>query len=191
MILELIANRVVAMVIVQLVFLQHYLDDRDKTWANVPLSLLTQIVMNLSIVTACIPSLRRVMADLQTGLTALTITDNLELSLGGKVAYASGTKFSNAGARTNVSTVFSNLSDKDDEVVPYGHNVGKRVRHITSVVSGGNNQNKEHHSFAGWKSSSQEHLRDEITRTVEFKVEYEREQEPEQEQNRSETDHSL
>lgn len=45
----------------------------DKTWNSVLPTIANQIMMNLSITTACLPSLKRFIGELQTGLTALQI----------------------------------------------------------------------------------------------------------------------
>lgn len=47
-------------------------------------------MISLSIVTACIPSLRRVLADLQTGMMAGTVSEFFELSVSGGEGTAEG-----------------------------------------------------------------------------------------------------
>lgn len=47
-------------------------------------------MLSLSIITACIPSLRRVLSDLQTGMMAGTVSEFFELSVSGGEATANG-----------------------------------------------------------------------------------------------------
>ena len=131
--------------------------------------------MNASIITACIPSLKRFLANLQTGLTALTVTDNMELSFAGKSGvtgrYGSASRGSKLASKVAVSDAHNNNSISG-EVVPYAHNLDSRTRHTATVVSG--NANKKPKRATLERSSSQEQLREDvISRTVEFKVEYE------------------
>lgn len=71
----------------------------DQPWQAVEPSIWTQSLISLSIVTACIPGLKRFLSDLQTGLMAGAITEFYELSVSGGAgrSYASGTHESGRG----------------------------------------------------------------------------------------------
>jgi hypothetical protein len=57
----------------------------DKPWHAVAPIVYSQIMLNLSIITACIPSLKRFLKDLQSGAMALNITESFEMSVSQKV----------------------------------------------------------------------------------------------------------
>ncbi|KAI9706511.1 MAG: hypothetical protein M1836_003517 [Candelina mexicana] len=72
---------VCAAIISHLAFLTNYFKSSDQTWANVNPTIALQFVMHLSVITACIPSLKRFLSDLQTGHMNTKISDShLELS---------------------------------------------------------------------------------------------------------------
>ncbi|MCJ1464414.1 hypothetical protein MMC07_003027 [Pseudocyphellaria aurata] len=70
--------------VAQLVTLRPYFKSTDQTWRNVNFSICSEIMMHLSIITACIPLLKRFLTDLQTGLVITTIPDHHELSSSNK-----------------------------------------------------------------------------------------------------------
>ena len=109
-------------------------------------ALLLQIVMNLSIITTCIPSLRRMVTDLRTDQTGLKVSENLELSIAG------GTKFTSTGqSKTNASA-------------------GSQTQ-TSGKSSSGIKEKRSNSSFFG-RQSSEEYLTQEgITHTVEYTVE--------------------
>lgn len=53
----------------------------DPTWYAVKNTLWTQAVINLSIITACIPCIKRFLADLSTGMMAVNISEPLEMTM--------------------------------------------------------------------------------------------------------------
>lgn len=53
----------------------------DPTWHAVQSSLWTQAVINLSIITACIPCIKRFLADLSTGMMTVNISEPLEMTM--------------------------------------------------------------------------------------------------------------
>jgi len=55
----------------------------DPTWDAVQGALWTQAILNLSIITACIPCIKRFLADLSSGLMAVNISEPLELTMKG------------------------------------------------------------------------------------------------------------
>lgn len=55
----------------------------DRTWhATMPL-IWTQIMLHVSIITACIPSIKRFLADVQSGLMGATISEQYEMTHSG------------------------------------------------------------------------------------------------------------
>ena len=130
-----------------LVYLNTYLErlDGDQTWNNTIPVLLLQIVVNLSTITACIPSLRRIVTDLRTDQIGLKVSENLELSIAG------GTKFTGTGqSKTNT---------------PAGTQTQSSVKYSSKV------KEKRSNRSLG-RPSSEEHLTQEgITHTIEYSVE--------------------
>ncbi|OJD16378.1 hypothetical protein AJ78_03442 [Emergomyces pasteurianus Ep9510] len=72
----------------------------DKTWHAVQPTIWAQATLSISIITACIPSLKRVVADLQTGLMAGRVTEFLELSISGGSNSATTGQTNTAGTRS-------------------------------------------------------------------------------------------
>jgi hypothetical protein len=126
--------------------------------------------MNTSIIATCVPSLRRVVTELRTNQTGITVTENMELSMGGKKAYGAGIS-KHSGSSTERSKNSASEAENKSNPVPYGHNVPNGTRGTASVTSvkrapGLKKEPQER--------SSQEMLRqDVITRTLEFSVEEE------------------
>lgn len=52
---------------------------QDRTWFAITPSAWTSVAMNVSIVTACIPSIKRFLADWASGLSGVTISEPFEL----------------------------------------------------------------------------------------------------------------
>jgi hypothetical protein len=126
--------------------------------------------MNTSIIAACVPSLRRIVIELRTNQTGITVTENMELSMGGKKAYGAGIS-KHSGSSTERSKTSASEVEKKSNPVPYGHNVPKGVRGTASVTSAKRGQGLKKEPQ---ERSSQEMLRqDVITRTLEFSVEEE------------------
>ena len=168
------ACRVPAITIVQLVYLSdQYLHLDDQTWWNATPWIVTQVVMNTSIITACIPSLRRVVTELRTHQTGVTVSEGMEFGTV-KSEKAYGTANSKSTARTQYSKRQSTPTNADEEgqIMPYGHNPphDKRTKGLAHITSGKRSP--------AWQTEtpvrqSQERLRDEnkITRTVDYTVE--------------------
>jgi len=162
----LITSSVPAVTVIQLVYFSDYFNSlADQTWSNVTPWILTQVVMNMSIITACIASLR-VMTELYTNQIGLAVTENMELSVSTeKDTGRSEQNVSRPGhSRTNGSEV-----DNANIPIPYGHNAGPSARgmaYIASVKRGPRSRNEPQ------VRPSQERLRDDaITRTLEYSVE--------------------
>jgi hypothetical protein len=126
--------------------------------------------MNTSMIATCVPSLRRVVIELRTNQTGITVTENMELSMGGKKAYGAGVS-KHSGSSTERSKTSASEVENKNNPVPYGHNVPNGTRGMASITSvkRGPGLKKEPQ-----ERSSQEMLRqDVITRTLEFSVEEE------------------
>lgn len=78
--------------ILNLATLTQYFDSYlpDQTWYAVSPTIWSQVMLNLSIITACLPSLKRVLTDLQSGLAASSIPEGFEDSVSRKNSAALG-----------------------------------------------------------------------------------------------------
>jgi hypothetical protein len=144
-------------------------------------------MLYLSIITACIPNLKRFLQDLQSGAMAVNITESFEMSVSKKVSSSqgggyttgSGTGFMSSTAtklgiksqtRSNIQTTGHDKDDMED--LKYGYGPGDE-----RSFSQGHNINA--HKFSTQRSTverseSVKGLTDGIIyRTVDFKVEYE------------------
>jgi hypothetical protein len=182
-------NSVPIITILNLTTLKPYFSSSpaDKPWHAVAPAVYSQIMLNLSIITACIPSLKRFLQDLQSGVMAVNITESFELGLSKKVsssqpgAYAtvSGTGFASmtpsklggkSQTRSNVQTTGHDKDDVEDLKDGYGPGDGHSF-------SQGHNNNAHKFSTQGStveRSDSVKGLTDGVIyRSVDFKVEYE------------------
>ena len=156
--------RVVGVIIAELATLNPYLNavksaDGDQTFeVGIP-TLLNQIMIFASVVTACIPSLRRVVTELQTKQTGLQVDRALELAYGSD-QYGNGTVPAAKGGSGSSSHGNSNNR------IPYGHNVRVPIGNMASIYTS-HDREKTNHS----RPSSQERLRqDGIHYTQEYSV---------------------
>ncbi len=168
-------SRVPASTIVQLVSFSHYFNALDdQTWSNTTPWILTQVVMNMSIITACIPSLRRVVTELRTNQTGVAVSEDMEFGAR-KVEKSYGTGKSYSGASRTQRSKRSNTNtemDEEGQAIPYGNNVHHdKVTRVLAHISSGKRS-------PAWQNdrqvrSSQERLRDDngILRTVDHTVE--------------------
>ena len=142
-------------------------------------------MLNSSIITACIPSIKRFLADIQSGLMAVNISEPYELThSGGKITgveYGKGTGMfgsNRGGSRVGITSMKSNggnsairsRGEKDHQELSearYGNKaqvkVGSRNPRTTSH---GNNQIRETESVKGLTD-------DVIMLSTEYHVEYE------------------
>lgn len=155
--------RVPAITIVGLVSLQPYFHSTplDQPWHAVMPAIWSQLVLSLSIVCSCIPSLKRVLVDLQTGMMAGTVSDFFELSVSG-------------GHGNNTNTLYGS-----------GGNYGSKSGYgMGSVVHSGNDTKKGDRDAPSMnfktrveRSDSLQNLRDNaILQTMDYEVKYERNQ---------------
>ncbi|KAL2867845.1 uncharacterized protein BJX67DRAFT_352398 [Aspergillus lucknowensis] len=80
-VMALFASRIAAIVVnvFLLVYMPQYLHSTDTTWTIVNVTVCNQVMMNTSIITACIPTLYRVINSLAAGLVNVHISGELEL----------------------------------------------------------------------------------------------------------------
>ncbi|EEH05173.1 conserved hypothetical protein [Histoplasma capsulatum G186AR] len=108
----------------------------DKTWHAVRPTIWAQATLCISIITTCIPSLKRVMADLQTGLMAGRVTEFLELSIsGGSNSATAGQVNNNSGqkttqARRSLTTVYGagTIDQNSGKALHHYEKSGQRIR---------------------------------------------------------------
>lgn len=85
-------DRVAIATILNLATLTPYFDSYppDQTWYAVDPTIWSQVMLNLSIITACLPSLKRVLAELQSGIAASSIPEGFEYSVARKTSASVG-----------------------------------------------------------------------------------------------------
>ena len=158
------------MAIVSLVILQPVYTEKppDATWKRVPGVILSQAVICLSIITACVPTIRRFLADISSGMIAVNIPEPLELAMKSRSAsYAEkGSRVVGRWPKLNRSTNKAPANSYDMEPsfeVQNHHGFGSaRAVFHKSVVE---------------RSESIEGLRDDvIMQTIDYKVHSEAEQ---------------
>ncbi|GFN14743.1 uncharacterized protein AtWU_04543 [Aspergillus tubingensis] len=86
---------VVAVSITELVYLPTYLHSSDPTWTIVDVDICNELIMYLSIIAACMPSVYRILSNLKTGLNGVHMSE-IELSTT-QGATGSRTKSGNQG----------------------------------------------------------------------------------------------
>ncbi|KAJ9658833.1 hypothetical protein H2201_007614 [Coniosporium apollinis] len=112
-----------------------YLRSSDRTWDAVVPSILNQVVMNLSIITAGIPSVHRFLADLQTGQLGSRLPEHdIELSNSRSKFSGSSSRFGRSKADQSLrssSKPTSSLSDRGSlKLIP--PNLGTASAHIST-----------------------------------------------------------
>lgn len=79
----------------------------DPTWHAVDGTLWTQAVINLSIITACIPCIKRFLADLSTGMMAVNIPEPLEMTMKNASSSVTSPNTTSRGTPLRGSRLFS------------------------------------------------------------------------------------
>ncbi|KAK4896009.1 hypothetical protein LTR27_005865 [Elasticomyces elasticus] len=78
----------------------YFTSPQDRTWHAVAPVIWTQVTLNMSIITACIPSIKRFFMDVQSGLMAVTISEQYEMThSGGKAAEMQSSSGLSVGSR--------------------------------------------------------------------------------------------
>ena len=130
--------------------------------------------MNVSIITACIPSLRRVVTELRTRQTGVQVSEGMEFGTRKSEKYGTGNSKSSATRkqRSRQQTTAASAEDDEEQAIPYGHNPphDKTRRGLAHITSGRRSPAWQNESQT---RPSQERLKDDIgiTRTVDYTVE--------------------
>ncbi|WEW54734.1 hypothetical protein PRK78_000159 [Emydomyces testavorans] len=142
----------------------------DQPFQAVQASVWTQIILSLSIVTACIPGLKRFLADLQTGLMAGAIPEFYEMSATPRDKYYTSSTH-NSDRETGTRREYPSgtpLRSVDDTHRNSSTQKGSGSRKSLRRAGLMNRGNSVH------KSDSVENLTDnEIVQTMEYEVRYE------------------
>lgn len=144
----------------------------DPTWYAETSTLWTQAVINLSIITACIPCIKRFLADLSTGMMSVNISEPLEMTMkNASISAGTPNTSSNGHGRfgsrllsfsknrshtykTSISTSFTSEKPRQPQLVP------SQNRTTTTIE----------------KSESMKGLTDGvIVQTIDYEVNYEQE----------------
>ncbi|KAJ9606421.1 hypothetical protein H2200_009382 [Cladophialophora chaetospira] len=149
---------------------------QDRTWHAVIPSVWTSCALNLSIVTACIPSIKRFLADWAAGLSAITISEPFELEHsagktgGGSNTYALGSGMGSKIAKTlglsstskaEITSTTRSRNDPDDDGTLGPHTARNRTR-----ATGGRQPDRESESVKGLTDGV-------IMHSIDYRVEYE------------------
>ncbi|KAJ9612311.1 hypothetical protein H2200_003908 [Cladophialophora chaetospira] len=177
MVISLFASRAIVpiFVVFQLVQYQKLYDSDDRSWKMVGAAIWSQLVMNLSILTACIPSLKTVLDMFRSGTSFFTVPAQYQTSVDN----------SSGGLRSRIANAISNRFTS-------GRSVSRSQKHTSrsaaewptkqmKAVSGQHSVNvtstaREQVDAKGvpQRSESQTNLTpNEIMRTVAYEVEYE------------------
>ena len=160
-----------------------YSSPPDRPWYGVAPTIWSQIMLNLSLVTACIPNLKRFLTDLQSGTMAVQITQAFEMDISQKGSF--GAQYS-TGSTTGLEPKLAGklggggkVEQHDLEGLNYSYD--HVPRHGCENAQGRLNSNTNPFVPAGATSRStverSESIRgltgNIIQRTVDFRVEYE------------------
>ena len=170
-----------------------YTTPPDKPWYGVTPTIWSQIMLNLSLITACIPSLKRFLADLQSGAMAVNVTEAFEMGVSqmgssGR-AYAMGSRSglgSKLASKLGVTSQSRSVgiagdsgeqNDMEDLKYGYGHGSGQGRGHAQRRLSSNGNPfapaGAANRSTVERGESIKGLTENMIQRTVDFKVEYE------------------
>lgn len=142
------------------------LSQPDPTWYAVASTLWTQAVINLSIITACIPCIKRFLADLSTGMMSVNISEPLEMTMkNASISAATPNTTSNEKGRIG-SRIFSSFSKNRSQT------------HKSSISTSFDSDKPQQSqgTATGEKSESMKGLTDGvILQTIDYEVNYEQE----------------
>jgi hypothetical protein len=150
---------------------------QDRPWHAVVPSVWTSCALNLSIVTACIPSIKRFLADWAAGLSAITISEPFELEhssgktgLGDSGTYALGSGMGSkiatklglsSTSKAEITSTARSRSDPDDDEVLRDNTARNRSR-----GTGGRQPDNTSDSVKGLTDGV-------IMHSIDYRVEYE------------------
>lgn len=145
----------------------------DRPYEAVTPSIWTSATLNISIITACIPSIKRFLADWAAGLSKAEINDAFELehsagkSHSGNATYAAG-----SGLGSKLASKLGMTSSSRAEITSVSHNRSRDRDHHHGERSHGRRGGQQ--SPSGDTSDSVKGLTDGvIMHTIDYKVEYE------------------
>jgi hypothetical protein len=151
----------------------------DQPWHALAPAIWFQVVQSLSIVCACIPGLKRVLADLQTGMMGGTVSEFFELTVSGgrtNTLYGSGTKSaskSGYGVGSGLHSANDPAAREDDG--PGSFAGGKQNK---GAIRGQEGKPTMAYRTVVERSDSLKNLTDNaIVQTIDYEVTYERSQE--------------
>ena len=131
--------RVLAAIILQLVYQNRAAHTKDRTFKMWPVVLSAQTVQSLSIITACVPCLKPFLESLESGM--LRSDDLRRRGLSGAYGYGSHNLTSLSSAKSN--------GRKEKSQLASNASVGKHYKlsnNISTVVSGNRNEDAERDS---------------------------------------------
>jgi hypothetical protein len=146
-------------------------DDRSRTYV-LP-AIFMQIVMNLSILTACIPSLKGVIDIFLSGTSLIAVPEQYRTTLSNSTSHGIKSRVRTAlGLSVNKSTVGTQIDTSQNRSQwPTEQMKSVSGQHSSHVSTNGKKQGPTH--IPG-KSESQKSLtEDAILRTIDYEIEYE------------------
>lgn len=153
---------------------------QDRPWHIVAPAIWTQVMLNMSIITACIPSIKRFLADIQSGLAGVHISEPYELThSGGKYAdYGKGTDFgSRIATRPGMSRNMSSGRSRGEKDLRNPNNMdlesSMRSGNHTYIQGGGQEPRRGQGRVRETSESVKGLTDDVIMQTIDYKVEYE------------------
>ena len=152
-------------------------DPQHRPWHAVLPSVWTSCALNLSIVTACIPSIKRFLADWAAGLSAITISEPFELEhsagktgLGGSGGYAIGSGMGSkiatrlglsSTSKAEITSTIRSRNDREDDDNLRENNARNRSRNASGRKPDGTSE-----SVKGLTDGF-------IMHSIDYRVEYE------------------
>ena len=168
-------DRLPVFTVVTLTKLEGFVNSSDKPWDAVNPSIWLQSTLGLSLVTTCIPNLKRVLDNLQSGLMAGTISEFHELSRPADVGvygYSKGSKTGlSAKSASRMSAGLSRAAGNGaaDEHLRPDYAATKGHGFVNSIIGGKKESRKNSHD----DSESVENLTGYgITQTIAYEVRY-------------------
>ena len=155
--------------------LKNYLDSDDLTWSAVNPAIWTQVALNLSLLTACVPSLKGVLDMFKSGTSLFQLPAQYGTTMSGSGSYGLRSRLTSAIANRFTSNKSANASQIDEQSSrsEWPTKQMKKVsgQHSTVVSNPGKGSNLNR---IPERSESQRSLTENvILRTVDYEVEYE------------------
>lgn len=105
---------VIAPLIGHIVASNHLNSYADTTWAYITPTIWSQITMNVAIITACVPGMQQVLAELRPGMTTLTVTAAHEqpTSTSGSIFGTSNDRDRSRAVASRSASIFGSRTDR-------------------------------------------------------------------------------